>query len=143
MKRQSANEQKLQEYVSTNLRQLREGTRLNQTQMSRILLEAHPECGATPKRISDIEANRKYPYAKELMAYAEFFDCTIEALFEKPVKYGMLSMDGIRRGLHRVEQQVADSEDEIKAAQARLEVLEVRINQLQDIVDATPQAVSR
>lgn len=143
MKRPSANEQKLQEYVSANLRQLREGTRLNQTQMSQILLSSHPQCGATPKRISDIEANRKPPYAKELMAYAAFFDCTIESLFEKPVKYGMLSMDFIRRALHRVELRTSDNEDEIEAAQRRLEVVEVRINQLQDIVDATPQGVFR
>ena len=136
MKRPTANEQKLQEYVSANLRQLREGTPLNQTQMSQMLLSSHPQCGATPKRISDIEANRKPPYGKELLAYAAFFDCTIESLFEKPVKYGMLSMDFIRRALHRVEQRVADSEDEIEAAQRRLEVVEVRINHVADVVDA-------
>ena len=125
--------------MSENLRQLREGTRLNQTQLSQILLESHPHCGATPKRISDIEANGKQPYGKELLAYAAFFDCSIESMFEKPVKYGMLSMDFIRRALHRVELRTSDSEDEIEAAQRRLEVLEVRLNQLQDIVDAIPK----
>ena len=139
MKRPSANELKLREYVSANLRQLREGTPLNQTQLSQILLESHPDCGAIPKRISDIEANRKQPYGKELLAYAAFFDCSIESMFEKPVKYGMLNMGSIRRSLHMVELRTSDSEDEIEAAQRRLEVLEVRLNQLQDIVDAIPK----
>ena len=139
MKRPSVNELKLREYVSANLRQLREGTPLNQTQLSQILLESYPDCGAIPKRISDIEANRKQPYGRELVAYAAFFDCSIESLFEKPVKYGMLSIGSIRRSLHMVELRTSDSEDEIEAAQRRLEVLEVRLNQLQDIVDAIPK----
>jgi hypothetical protein len=145
MRTRSDNEQQLTEYVPANIKRLREHSSLTQVELSKQLLAQNPECGLTSKRISDIEIKRGAIYIQELIAYASFFDCTIETLFENPVKYGSLSMDGIRHALHMLESRVADLEDstglealelEHIKLKARVDFIVEAINTLQGTVDA-------
>jgi transcriptional regulator with XRE-family HTH domain len=147
MRTRSDNEQQLTEYVPANIKHLREGRKLTQVELSKQLLAKHPKCGLTSKRISDIEIKRNPIYIQELIAYAAFFDCTIDVLFEKPaaMEYGSLSIDGIRHALHLLEGRVADLEDStdleaLELAQitlkARVDFIVEAINTLQGTVDA-------
>ena len=141
MKTRSDNEQQLREYAPTNLKRLREGSRLTQVELSKQLLAKHPKCGLTSKRISDIEIRRSTIYIQELIAYAAFFDCTIETLFEKPasMKYGALSLDFIREALYKLECRMSDLEDLEQAhhttLKARVDFIVEAINTLQGTAD--------
>jgi transcriptional regulator with XRE-family HTH domain len=105
MKTRSDNEQQLREYVPANVKRLREHSNLTQLELSKQLLAKHPKCGLTSKRISDIEINRSTIYFMEVIAYAAFFDCTPEALLEKPaaMEYGSLSLDDLENRVHATE----------------------------------------
>ena len=126
MQTRSDNEQQLREYVPANVKRLREHSDLTQVELSKQLLAKHPKCGLTSKRISDIEINRSTIYFMEVIAYAAFFDCTPEALLEKPasMEYGSLSLDGIRHALHMLEGRVDDIEDAHNATNKVIDALE-------------------
>lgn len=141
MKTRSDNEQQLREYAPTNLKRLREGNKLTQVELSKQLLAQHPKCGLTAKRISDLEIKRATIYIQELIAYSAFFDCTPEALLEKPasMKYGALSLDFIREALYKLECRMSDLEDLEQAhhttLKARVDFIVEAINTLQGTAD--------
>jgi transcriptional regulator with XRE-family HTH domain len=131
MKTRSDNEQQLTEYVPANIKHLREGRKLTQVELSKQLLAKHPKCGLTSKRISDIEIKRNPIYIQELIAYAAFFDCTIDVLFEKPasMEYVALNMDDLENRVHATELA------QIKL-KARVDFIVEAINTLQGTADA-------
>jgi hypothetical protein len=104
MKQVNESEQLLREWVSINLKRLREGISLNQTQMSKQLLKQNPQCGLIPKRISDIEGRRCSIYIQELVAYSKYFDCSFESLLEKPVApvHYPLSLEEVREAAYHL-----------------------------------------
>ena len=77
----------------------------------------------------------------EVIAYAAFFDCTPEALLEKPaaMEYGSLSLDFIREALYKLECRMSDLEDLEQAhhttLKGRVDFIVEAINTLQGTAD--------
>jgi transcriptional regulator with XRE-family HTH domain len=126
MKTRSDNEQQLREYVPANVKRLREHSNLTQLELSKQLLAKHPKCGLTSKRISDIEINRSTIYFMEVIAYAAFFDCTPEALLEKPaapIQYP-LSLEEVREAAYHLTVRVERLEEAHNATNKVIDALE-------------------
>jgi hypothetical protein len=126
MKQVNESEQLLREWVATNLKCLREGTSLNQKQMSQALLKKNPQCGLIPKRISDIEGKRCSIYIQELVAYSEYFDCSFESLLEQPATpiQHPLSLEEVREAAYHLTVRVERLEEAHNATNKVIDALE-------------------
>jgi len=135
MKPLDDNENWTRHCVSCNLTSLRRADGMNQKQMSEVLLIKDPKCGLIPKRISDIEANRSAIKLHELVAYASFFDCTMESLLEQPVgrETDAWTMD---ERVDSVENRCYELEQAHVGLKARVDFIVEAINTLQGTVDA-------
>jgi len=117
--------------------------------MSHKLLTQNPNCGLSPKRISDIEINRSATKLHELSEYAAFFDCTMESLFEEPPEPQTVPltidgrMDSVETRCYDVENRCYEIENrcaQLQSAQttlkARVDFIVEILNTLQDIHNA-------